>query len=211
MGEVQIPAGRIGEDPARGLSGTAGDAWADLGRLKTGTPPRLDGRTIDWASLEMQPGDEEPEAFSALTTHLPNPQGGLRHHPHHAGNHEGDPRQSWPLGHVFRPHREHGPRYCPSIEDKVVRFVIAKGTRSSWSRRGWTIPPSIPTAFPPRCRKRCSLMVLATILRPGAGGDVAPRYAIEYDHVDPRECTRRWRPSAPPACSSPARSTAPRL
>src|SRR5665811_1565867 len=74
IGEKQIPAGRVGEAPALGLSNTLENAGFVLGRLKTGTPPRLDGRTIDWQSLEMQPGDEVPEPFSVLTARIENPQ-----------------------------------------------------------------------------------------------------------------------------------------
>src|SRR5690606_10154747 len=74
IGETQIPAGRIGEAPALGLSRTLENAGFTLGRLKTGTPPRLDGRTIDWAALEMQPGDEPPEPFSMLTDKITTPQ-----------------------------------------------------------------------------------------------------------------------------------------
>ena len=115
MGEVQIPAGRIGEKPALGLSHALARLGLTLGRLKTGTPPRLDGTTIDWASLEMQPGDEDPEPFSALTTHLPNPQVEC-----------GITRTTTATHDVIRANLSRsamysgriestGPRYCPSI------------------------------------------------------------------------------------------------
>src|SRR5262249_14134971 len=74
LGERQIPAGRVGEAPSIGLSATLERAGFALGRLKTGTPPRLDGRTINWAALERQPGDQPPEPFSALTERIENPQ-----------------------------------------------------------------------------------------------------------------------------------------
>ncbi|MEM7567475.1 MAG: FAD-dependent oxidoreductase, partial [Pseudomonadota bacterium] len=122
VGNQATPAGRIGEAPAEGLSATFEALGIPLGRLKTGTPPRLDGRTIDWSVLEEQAGDSEPEPFSSLTEALPNPQ-----IPCHI-------TRTTPAMHAIVRDNLHrsalyggqiaskGPRYCPSIEDKIVRF-----------------------------------------------------------------------------------------
>src|SRR5690606_29014101 len=119
IGEKQIPAGRVGEAPAIGLSKTLERIGLNLGRLKTGTPPRLDGSTIDWKSLEMQPGDEPPEPFSVLTTTITTPQidcGITRTTPatHEVirANVHRSPMYSGQIAST-------GPRYCPSIEDKI--------------------------------------------------------------------------------------------
>src|SRR5438067_2234092 len=121
-GEARIPAGRIGEAPALKLSETLGSIGFALGRLKTGTPPRLDGRTIDWAGLDLQPGDDPPEPFSFLSPGIAVPQV-------HCGV-----TYTTPEAHRLILANKHrapmyngqiksaGPRYCPSIEDKVVRF-----------------------------------------------------------------------------------------
>ncbi|MGH6682317.1 MAG: FAD-dependent oxidoreductase, partial [Pseudolabrys sp.] len=122
IGEKKIPAGRVGEAPAIGLSRTLENTGFVLGRLKTGTPPRLDGRTIDWSALEMQPGDDPLEAFSVLTTRIENRQiecGITRtvaatHEIIRANVHR-SPMYSGQIAST-------GPRYCPSIEDKIGKF-----------------------------------------------------------------------------------------
>src|SRR4029079_2577573 len=121
IGEQQTPAGRVGEAPSPGLSATLERAGFALGRMKTGTPPRLDGRTIDWASLTMQPGDQPPEPFSTLTERIDNPQiqCGITRTTEatHAVIRANVHRSPMYSGQI----QSRGPRYCPSIEDKIVR------------------------------------------------------------------------------------------
>ncbi|HET9246965.1 MAG TPA: FAD-dependent oxidoreductase, partial [Xanthobacteraceae bacterium] len=122
IGERQTPAGRVGEAPALGLSLTLQRLGFALGRLKTGTPPRLDGRTIDWTAVEMQPGDEPPEPFSMLTERIDNPQVQCGITRTNAATHriirDNVHRSPMYSGQIS----SKGPRYCPSIEDKIVRF-----------------------------------------------------------------------------------------
>ena len=123
IGNCRTPAGRIGEAPSIGLARTLARLDLPLGRMKTGTPPRLDRRTIDWAGLDADPGDSEPEPFSTLTARITNPQIACRvtattpatHAIIRANLH----RSAVYGGHIAGT----GPRYCPSIEDKIVRFA----------------------------------------------------------------------------------------
>ena len=187
IGARQIAAGRVGEAPAVGLSRTLERAGFALGRLKTGTPPRLDGSTIDWAALEMQPGDEPPEPFSVLTTRIANPQiqcGITRTMP---ATHEiiraNVHRSPMYSGQI----KSRGPRYCPSIEDKIVRFGERDGHQIFLEPEGLddttVYPNGISTSLPEEVQEALVASIpgleRARIVRPG--------YAIEYDHVDPRE------------------------
>jgi tRNA uridine 5-carboxymethylaminomethyl modification enzyme len=187
IGERQIAAGRIGEAPAMGLSRTLERAGFALGRLKTGTPPRLDGTTIDWPALEMQPGDEPPEPFSVLTDRITNPQiqcaitrtTPATHNIIRANVHR-SPMYSGQI-------KSRGPRYCPSIEDKIVRFGERDGHQIFLEPEGLddatVYPNGISTSLPEEVQNA----VVASIPGLERARIIRPGYAIEYDHVDPRE------------------------
>jgi tRNA uridine 5-carboxymethylaminomethyl modification enzyme len=189
IGEEQVAAGRIGEAPSVGLAQTLGRLALPMGRLKTGTPPRLDRRSIDWDGLAVDPGDAEPEPFSVMTERLANPQvacgvtattpathslirANLHRSAIHAGNITGV-----------------GPRYCPSIEDKVVRFATRGRHNIFLEPEGLddstVYPNGISTSLPENVQREVVASIPglehARILRPG--------YAVEYDYVDPRALT----------------------
>jgi len=169
-----------------GLSASFERAGFKLGRLKTGTPPRLDGTTIDWSSVEMQPGDEPPEPFSVMTDRITTPQiqcgitrttpathDVIRANVHRSPMYSGQIKSS-------------GPRYCPSIEDKIVRFGDRDGHQIFLEPEGLddstVYPNGISTSLPADVQKEFVRSVegleRAEIVRPG--------YAVEYEFVDPR-------------------------
>ena len=187
IGEHKTPAGRVGEAPAIGLSRTLERLGFALGRLKTGTPPRLDGRTIDWGALEMQPGDEPPEPFSALTDRIDNRQVQCGITRTNAATHQviRDNVHRSPMysGQI----ESRGPRYCPSIEDKIVRFGERDGHQIFLEPEGLDDPTVYPNGISTSLPEEVQSALVATIAGLEHARMIRPGYAIEYDHVDPRE------------------------
>jgi tRNA uridine 5-carboxymethylaminomethyl modification enzyme len=187
LGEKNWPAGRVGEAPAMGLSASFERAGFSLGRLKTGTPPRLDGTTIDWSAVEMQPGDDPPEPFSVLTDRITTPQiqcGITRTTPatHEVirANVHRSPMYSGQI-------KSSGPRYCPSIEDKIVKFGDRDGHQIFLEPEGLDDSTVYPNGISTSLPEEVQLAILASIPGLERVRMVRPGYAIEYDHVDPRE------------------------
>ncbi|MCB9942942.1 MAG: tRNA uridine-5-carboxymethylaminomethyl(34) synthesis enzyme MnmG [Geminicoccaceae bacterium] len=187
LGETRQPAGRLGDRPAQALARRMEALGLRLGRLKTGTPPRLDGATIDYAALQVQDGDHPPEPMSFLTRKISNPQRcchitatneethelirrNIAKTPMYAGRIEGT-----------------GVRYCPSIEDKVMRFADRGRHQIFLEPEGLdddtVYPNGISMAFEPDLQQA----IVATIPGLARTRMLQPGYAIEYDHIDPRE------------------------
>jgi tRNA uridine 5-carboxymethylaminomethyl modification enzyme len=190
IGERRMAGGRMGDSPSRLLAAQLSALSLPIGRLKTGTPPRLDGRTIDWARLEMQPGDDQPAVFSFLNR-APEARQiacGITHTTEETHNIVRDNlgRSAMYGGHI----EGVGPRYCPSIEDKVVRFADKTSHQVFLEPEGLDDPTIYPNGLSTSLPEEVQHAYIRSIPGLEATTILQPGYAIEYDYFDPRSLWR---------------------